>query len=106
HFGLAVAMSGSTVVVGAPLATIGSNIYEGAAYVFVKPVNGWGNMTQVAKLTPSIGSTLLEFGESVAISGNTIVVGSTSGAYIFVKPASGWRDMTETAQLPEVSGGV
>jgi FG-GAP repeat len=106
HFGLAVAVSGSTVIVGAPLATIGSNLEEGEAYVFVKPVSGWGNMTQLAKLTPSNGSELLRFGGSVAISGNTIVVGSDSGTYIFVKPASGWKDMTETAELPAVSGGV
>jgi FG-GAP repeat len=105
HFGLAVAMSGSTVVVGAPLATIGSNIESGEAYVFVKPVNGWGNMTQVAKLTPTYGQIKLEFGLSVAVSGNTIVVGSSLGAYIFVKPASGWKDMTETAQIPG-SGSV
>jgi hypothetical protein len=104
HFGLAVAMSGSTVVVGAPLATIGSNTEEGEAYVFVKPVNGWGNMTQVAKLTPSNGSEYLHFGWSVAISGDTIVVGTDAlqgagNAYIFVKPTNGWKDMTETAGL-------
>jgi len=104
QFGEAVAMSGSTVVVGAPGATIGSNPVEGAAYVFVKPANGWGNMTQVAKLTPSDGSHYQNFGYSVAVSGNTIVVGSIGcdpacGAYVFVKPLSGWKDMTETAKL-------
>ena len=52
-FGVSVAASGNTVVVGAPDATVGSNAYEGAAYVFVKPPTGWTNMTQVAKLTPS-----------------------------------------------------
>jgi FG-GAP repeat len=106
HFGVAVAMSGSTVVVGAPIATIGSNLDEGKAYVFLKPTSGWSNMTQVAELTPSNGSEGLFFGTSVAVSGDTIVVGSNSGAYIFVKPASGWKDMTETAELPEVSGSV
>jgi len=104
QFGTAAAMNGNTAVVGAPNATIGSNLNEGAAYVFVKPPIGWGNMTQVAKLTPSDGSENFFFGWHVAISGNTIVVGSdpgmgTSNAYIFVKPASGWKDMTETAEL-------
>src|ERR1700675_1592404 len=76
RFGNAVAVNGSTVIVGAWGATIGSNTEQGAAYVFVKPVNGWGNMTQVAKLTPSNGSEYLHFGWSVAISGDTIVVGT------------------------------
>jgi len=84
HFGLAVAMSGGTVVIGAPLATIGSNLDEGKAYVFLKPTSGWSNTTQVAELTPSNGSEGLYFGISVAVSGDTIVVGSNSGAYIFV----------------------
>ncbi len=72
----------------------------------MKPEGGWGNTTQVAKLTASIGSSFFGFGLSVAISGNTIVVGTSSqgdeepnGAYIFVKPAGGWVDMTETAEL-------
>jgi hypothetical protein len=104
RFGNAVAVNGSTVIVGAWGATIGSNIEQGAAYVFVKPVDGWGNMTQVAKLTPSNGSEYLHFGWSVAISGDTIVVGTNplqgvGNAYIFVKPTSGWKDMTETAGL-------
>lgn len=61
-------------------------------------------MTQVAKLTPSDGSHYQQFGYSVAVSSNTIVVGSigcdpTCGAYVFVKPLSGWKDMAETAKF-------
>lgn len=103
-FGFSVAVSGNTVVVGAPQAQIGSNASEGATYVFVKPGSGWANMTQVAKLTPSNGSAGFWFGISVAISGNTIVVGAKplgvgGGAYVFVMPAGGWKDMTQTAEL-------
>ena len=39
-FGSSVACSGSTIVVGAPHATVGSNAYQGEAYVFVKPAGG------------------------------------------------------------------
>jgi hypothetical protein len=74
-FGAAVAISGNTVVVGAP-ASIGTNVYEGAVYVFTKPGSGWANMTQVAKLTPSNAQWSDTFGLSVAISGNTVVVGA------------------------------
>ena len=104
-FGSAVAISGNTAVVGAPQAAIGINQQEGAAYVFVKSGGQWSNSTQVAKLTPSDGLASEYFGWSVAISGNTIVVGTHPSnaifyaAYVFVMPAGGWKDMTETAEL-------
>jgi hypothetical protein len=101
-FGVAVAVSGSTVVVGAPSATVGTKSQQGAVYVFVKPANGWGNMTQVAKLTLSGQySAGIHFGSSVAISGDTIVGGP---GFIFVKPAGGWKDMNETAVLSGYAG--
>src|SRR5579863_339242 len=109
-FGFSTAASGTTVVVGA----FDSNIEQyGAAYVYVKPAGGWTNMTQLAKLTSSDNGQ--GFGTSVAISGNTIVVGAantsnfdtTAGpgaVYVFVKPAAGWTDMTETAKLTASDG--
>jgi hypothetical protein len=36
EFGISVGLIGATAVVGAPDATVGSNLYQGAAYVFVK----------------------------------------------------------------------
>jgi hypothetical protein len=110
-FGVSSAVSGNTVVVGAFDANIEKT---GAAYVYVKPSSGWGNMTQTAMLTPSDGGE--GFGTSVAISGDTIIVGAANAsnlfpqtqgpgaAYIFVKPASGWTDMTETAKLAASDG--
>ena len=110
-FGISVAVSGDTAVVGA----FDSNIEQtGTAYVFVKGSNGWSSMTQTATLTPSDAGS--GFGTSVAISGDTIVVGAanasnldnqTSGpgaAYVFVKPAGGWADMTQTAKLTASDG--
>jgi hypothetical protein len=106
-FGAAVAVSGNVVVVGAPEATVKGNGQEGAAYVFVKPAGGWTNMTQVAKLTPSGGAPNEYFGASVAISGDTIVIGTGAyyGVFVFVKPKSGWMDVTETAVLSVVGMG-
>jgi hypothetical protein len=100
-FGESVSISGDTLVVGAPYATVNGKVSEGAAYVFVKPANGWGNMTQTAKLTASDGQAGSIFGASVAISGDTLVVGAPylSTTYVFVRPASGWVNMTETAKL-------
>jgi hypothetical protein len=96
--GFSVSISGSTVVAGAPFATVRSNAQQGAAYVFVEPVGGWANMTQTAKLTAAHGAASDNFGWGAAISGNKVAVGapgwsggSGPGAtYLFVKPASGW----------------
>jgi hypothetical protein len=109
-FGFSIAVSGNTVVVGA----FDANIEPyGTVYVYVKPPTGWADMTEVAKLTASDNGQ--GFGTSVAISGNTIVVGAantsnfapvaTPGAvYVFVRPAGGWTDMTETAKLTASDG--
>jgi hypothetical protein len=100
--GYSVAIDGDTVV----SCTMG-NIHS--AYVFQKPVSGWANTTQTAKLSASDGIAGDQFGISVAISGDTVVVGayeeeevgnnSTGSAYVFVKPASGWMSTNETAKL-------
>jgi len=98
--GASVAVSGDTVVVGAPGITDFFAIVPGAVYVYVKPSTGWGNMTQVAKLTPSDTGGKYGFGYFVAIIGDTIVVNSNlPQVYVFEKPAGGWVDMTENAIL-------
>ena len=98
-----VATSGNTVVAGVPQGPYGVS----AAFVFVEPTAGWHSMTETAILSPS-DNTIGDDLESVAISGNTIVVGgpqneTVSGepgaAYVYVRPSSGWTDMTETARL-------
>ena len=104
--GFSVAASGNTVVVGAPGGSSDeTGFVPGAVYVYVKPANGWGNMTQVAKLTPSDASNTDGFGAYVAIQRNTIVTDSNfSEIYVFVEPAGGWANMTETALLKDGSG--
>lgn len=114
--GYSIAISGSTIVVGAPQATIGSNTYQGAAYVFVEPKAGWMNMPQTAKLTASDGGPYNYFGDSVSIDGSTIVVGAMDAtigsnqgqgaAYVFVQPSGGWANGTETAKLTASDGGL
>jgi hypothetical protein len=112
--GISVGISGQTVVAGA-YADVGSNVAQGAAYVFVEPSGSWRDTTQVAKLTASDGHFDDLFGTSVAIDGNLIIAGSIyfsrashrntsvfwreGAAYVFQKPAGGWTDMTQTAQL-------
>src|SRR5258708_33045805 len=98
--GAVVAVSGDPVVVVAPGITDLFAIVRGVVYVYVKPSTGWGNMTQVAKLTPSDTGGRYGFGYFVAISGDTIVVNSNlPQVYVFEKPAGGWGGMTENAIL-------
>ena len=74
RFGISVAVSGTTAVVGAGAHQVGSNTYQGAAYVFGQ--NG-GNWSQQAELTASDGTANDRFGTSVAVSGATVVVGAS-----------------------------
>jgi hypothetical protein len=116
--------TGDTVVAGAPNLEIGSNIGQGAAYVFVEPTTagGWADQpseNETAELTASSGSTSTALGYSVRISGNTVVAGATGvtiasklaagAAYVFVEPttAGGWADQPsehETAELTASNG--
>jgi hypothetical protein len=94
-FGFSVAISGSTIVVGAPY----ENNFHGGVYVFAEPAGGWANMTETAKLDD--GSEH-ELGWSVGISGSTVATGSefTNAAYVFSEPAGGWKSTsTFTAKL-------
>ncbi len=68
----AAAVSGDTVAVGAYNTSLG----QGLIYIFVKPVNGWTNMTETAQLTTSVPPNCCGFGQSVAISGDTVIAGS------------------------------
>jgi hypothetical protein len=74
-FGYSVAVSGATAVIGAAGKTIGNNSGQGAAYVFTcsgTPCT-W---TQQHELTASDGARDDEFGNSVAVSGNTAIIGA------------------------------
>jgi FG-GAP repeat len=114
QLGYSVAVSGSTIVVGAPFHKVGTNLYQGAAYVFTPRSGKWANMTQTAELTASDGGEEDSLGYSVAISGDTIVAGAPyhevgsntrqGAAYAFTMPASGWENTTQTAELTASDG--
>jgi hypothetical protein len=110
--GYSVSISDNTVAAGAYLAQVGSNLYQGAAYVFIEPPSGWANMTETAKLTAPDGQEGSEFGYSLSLSRNTLVVGSsnnpsTEAAYLFVKPRSGWMTTSKYgARLTASDGSI
>ena len=92
NFGWSVAVSGDTIVVGgAP----GIRSARWAAYVFTKPAGGWASVASSVTLSATGGIASDNFGVSVAVSGDTIVVGApgawTSGrgkAYVFANGAT------------------
>ncbi len=112
-FGSSVSVSGSTIAVGAPAQTSGSDLYGGAVYVFTQPEAGWsGRQAPDAELTASDGTGRDGLGSVVAVSGGTIAAGEElnlghagliPGAkvvYVFQQPAGGWSGrITESAEL-------
>ena len=73
QFGCSVAISGDTAIMGA-WSEDGGGGNSGAAYVFAKSAGGvW---TQQAILNASDAQTNDQFGHSVAISGDTVIVGA------------------------------
>jgi hypothetical protein len=92
-FGGAVAVDGDTAVVGAPVQDVAGETNQGAAYVYVRNGTTW---TEQAKLLGSDSDALDHFGASVAIAGDTIVVGGDIGnvAYVFVRNGTTWVEQT------------
>ncbi len=95
HFGVSVAVSGDTVVVGS-IWDDDDGSYSGSAYVFRYDGSDW---VEEEKLTASDGAAHDHFGGSVGISGDTIVVAAygnddvgpyTGSAYIFRYDGSEW----------------
>lgn len=97
-FGGAVAIGGTTIVVGAPNAVTGTEF--GKAYLFVEPSGGWANATQTAALLASDAHSYVQFGWSAAVWGNMVAVGAFSGStYGYRRPATGWTNMPESVEL-------
>ncbi|MGH9018123.1 MAG: FG-GAP repeat protein, partial [Acidimicrobiales bacterium] len=102
EFGWSVAISGSTVVVGAPARDFGI----GAAYVFS---DGGGTWTQQAELTGSDSSGGDKFGSSVvAASASQVMVGAkghaaTGAVYVFSDSGGPWGQAQE---LSDPEGGA
>ena len=100
RFGGKIAMDGNTVVVGSY-----QHADMGAAYLYEKPLSGWSDATEDAKLDASDLEAGDYFGISVAVSGKSVAIGNShdntnSGAvYLYDKPLVGWDDMNESVKL-------
>ncbi|MHB1544512.1 MAG: hypothetical protein ACYCS1_09745 [Gammaproteobacteria bacterium] len=108
RFGHAVALSGNTALVGAWLHTVSGNTEQGAAYIYTDIGGTW---SQTAELTASDGAAYDQFGSSVALSGDTALVGAPyhavgsnpdqGVAYIYTDIGGTW---SQTAELTASDG--
>ncbi|MGO9964906.1 MAG: hypothetical protein ACLPUG_15960 [Acidimicrobiales bacterium] len=94
YFGWSVAISGSSIVVGA----VGHAKYTGSAYVFRSGSSGWA---QTAELEGTGTTSEDGFGTSVGIAGSTAIVGAEGyakgrgRAYVFNEMGSSWTESGE-----------
>ena len=106
-FGFAVAVSGETIVIGAPCedssaSGVGGDqndeqaLNAGAAYVFVRNGSSWSQQAYLKAPSSTAGG---RFGFSVAIDDDTIVVGAvrdasqqfaSGAAYVYVRSGGSW----------------
>ena len=107
-FGVSIAISGDTLAVGASDFGFG----PGSAYVFERNLGGAGAWGERAILTASDGQLADFFGRSVAIDGDTIVVGAngvqwanSGSAYVFERDLGGADAWGEAALLSGLGSG-
>ncbi|WP_462320683.1 hypothetical protein [Halochromatium sp.] len=104
RFGASVALDragdGETLLIGAYRHDV-QGIDSGAAYVFSRVEDGW---QQQAKLTASDGTDLSFFGFSVALAGESALIGAwrdneqapdAGAAYLFQRRKGGWRQQAK-----------
>ena len=114
-FGHSVAMDGDTAVIGAPGDDYGNpsdfpyGNESGAAYVFTRSAGVW---TEQQKLTASDGGPIGQFGFSVAVDGDTAVIGArrdndngldSGAAYVFTRFAGEWFEREKLAASDSVA---
>jgi hypothetical protein len=105
-FGCSVALSGNTALIGAYGADIGAQTNQGAAYVFVRSGSTWAFEEQLIA-----GDVDDAFGYSVALAGDTAVVGAPTGgadvegaARVFVRSGSDWALQQELTLADAAAG--
>lgn len=114
-FGFAVALSGDTAVVGAYRRTVGNNVGQGEAFVYVRSGDTW---TEQARLHSSDGIAGDRFGISVALGTDIAVIGADNvvlndktpdddigqgAAYVFSRSSGSWSEFTRLTAAAGVS---
>jgi hypothetical protein len=112
-FGSAVAVSGDVLVATARTAAVDGRLAAGAAYVFVRDLNG--EWVENKRLVPQDSRASDQFGVNVAVAGDTIVVGAPfakvgaafqqGAVYLFERDAGGADNWGEVAKLTDDTVG-
>jgi hypothetical protein len=98
NFGYSVALSGDTLLVAANADDVNNIINAGSVYVFVRAGGAW---TQQSKLSASDAGFGEQFGQVVALDGDTALIGApfdnhppflsgAGSAYVFVRSNGAW----------------
>jgi hypothetical protein len=96
YFGYSVVVDASTAMIGAYQKDAGI----GAAYVFVRNESIWVEQQKLQASDPEYNSA---FGWSIALSGDTAIIGKNGAAYVFVRSGSTW---SEQQRLSVADAGV
>jgi hypothetical protein len=103
QFGKSVAISGNTAIIGSWRDDIGINLDQGSVSIYVYDGDTWN--LQQPKLIASDGAAEDQFGASVDIDGDTVIIGADmadpgghtnqGAAYIFVRSGTVWSQQTK-----------
>jgi hypothetical protein len=111
YFGYDAKVRGDRIVVG----SLWDDSRRGAAYIFERNAGGSGNWGEVRKLTAADRADIDEFGTSVDLYGNTIVVGAhfddemttNAGAvYVFERDLGGTGNWGQAKKVTAFDGGA
>lgn len=103
----ALAFDGTTIAVGATDARIGGALGTGAVYVFERPLSGWSDANETARLAARNPSALDYLGRAVDVQGNRVVAGTSARggtALVFERTGTGWSNASEVATLASSNG--
>ena len=101
-FGNAVSLNGNTAIVGAHHDDDnGEN--SGSAYVFRRDEGGTESWGLVTKIVPADGDVDDLFGTSVAVSGDTAIVGADRSMYVFNRDLGGTNAWGNAARISNTS---
>lgn len=112
NFGVSAAVRGDVAIVGAHWATTANDDRVGAAYVFRRTGTSW---TQTQKLIAGDATSGAEFGASVALEGDVLVVGAnfatgaaerSGAAYVFGNVGDAWVEHQKLFSPAGDSGDV
>ena len=113
-FGISVSISVDTVAVGARDDDSGAGALSGSAYVFERNRGGADNWGELEKLTASDAAAGDRFGQSISISGDTIVVGAhtedaggVDAGAVYIVAISGelaWHEIAKPVAMDPTAG--